>query len=177
MLLHTSHPPNTHMLSLRAHTLSQPQHKQGVWYATNRKDKVELSDGGKSLFLTWQVLCYGTKSICHSCPKLEKLYRKPLHTVNFMSWLTSMQALKPGETHLSAAGGHKFTHKQSGFGRKQKWTHVHRAKSHFNQAECISQHCLEHTTERPQCACECVSEQTWPNNTPLHLSRRQDKNS
>lgn len=46
-LTESSQPSSLHT---SVHTWSQPQRKQGVWYATNGEDKVELSDGGKISF-------------------------------------------------------------------------------------------------------------------------------
>lgn len=50
----TSHPPNrTHKLhKLPTHEANRTT-KQGVRYATNREDKVRLSDGGKISFPDW----------------------------------------------------------------------------------------------------------------------------
>lgn len=112
ILLHTSHPPNAHMVRLSAHTWSQPQHKQGVWYATNGEDKVELSDGRKAPFLTWQVFCLSTKSICQSRRKLlGKLYTKLLYGVKLQSsHAGGYQNLEYTEIEV---GRHKITQKRA----------------------------------------------------------------
>lgn len=132
-------------LIICGHTWSQRQRRRGLRYATNREDKVQLSDVGK----------------CGRC--FQSAQREAVgHAEN--DWRNFREnrgcAVQPESFHSHA--GMSQTHQCTVFigsrAENRAKTHTQSKEKHvFNQASSICQHCV------------CVCVYRWPN-TPLHRS-------